>query len=576
MATISSGKSFTAADKLRDLLTQLDRQGSPSSPTRHSSSPKAFKDTPKSNELYLLVQASDEISHRLSHENEALRNDNAKLRSNVVALVEENNRLHEEIRSTFVSDMLRLINIDEGQSMTDKESQIADLYTKKMRHLEIELKDAKEKLSMYETVWQAPNDLMNCLKCGALLPFGQHSTEHNEKFANILTENESNKRKLQQIQVKFDEAQTKEQSALAKLQECIQIAEQSQFEKNEAVVERDQTRIELVETQKRLKKFIDEMNETINVEKQKAEKLCDEKVKENSEKMRQTEERCSQYELTIDRLAREKTSLAADLDEWKNRIHRQEIDLSQASDSVKLQIQKAMRERDQANSNTMQIRTDFEKLLLQSNQDILQLRHQLGSSQNRFNDIEGELLNSKKHCLELTEEINRLTRENLMLKSIKQTLERSREENIDAITVILNKREEDFRTTIEKLELERHQSLSYLEDLVCNQNTILNKLRLHSRQLTCEIETLLEQKQEIVQEMTVENQELRMKLSNAYERLEQTDTQLLQHNETHVKLKHRIIDLNNKMKEYENIINQIKTKDLIDYQQRLALMSQRS
>lgn len=40
----------------------------------------------------------------------------------------------------------------------------------------------------------------------------------------------------------------------------------------------------------------------------------------------------------------------------------------QASDSVKLQIQKATRERDQANANTMQIRTDFEKLLLQSNQ----------------------------------------------------------------------------------------------------------------------------------------------------------------------------------------------------------------
>ncbi|CAF2916717.1 unnamed protein product [Rotaria sp. Silwood2] len=235
-----------------------------------------------------------------------------------------------------------------------------------------------------------------------------------------------------------------------------------------------------------------------------------------------------------------------------------------------------MRERDQANSNTMQIRTDFEKLLLQSNQDILQLRHQLGSTQNRFNDIEGDLLNSKKHCLELTEEINRLTRENLMLKSIKQTLERSREENIDAITVILNKREQDYRTTIENLELERHQSLSYLEDLVCNQNTILNKLRLYSRQLTNEIETILEQKNEIVQEMTVENQELRMKLSNAYERLEQTDTQLLQHNDTHIKLKQRVIELNNKIKEYENIINQIKTKDLIDYQQRLTLMSQRS
>ncbi len=40
----------------------------------------------------------------------------------------------------------------------------------------------------------------------------------------------------------------------------------------------------------------------------------------------------------------------------------------QAADSVKLQIQKAMCERDQANHNTMQIRSDFEKFLLKSNQ----------------------------------------------------------------------------------------------------------------------------------------------------------------------------------------------------------------
>jgi hypothetical protein len=56
--------------------------------------------------------------------------------------------------------------------------------------------------------------------------------------------------------------------------------------------------------------------------------------------------------------------------------------------------------------------------------------------------------------------------------------------------------------------------------------------------------------------MTIENQELRVKLSNAYERLQQTDTQLLQHNDTHIKLKERLIELNNKIKEYENIVCQ--------------------
>ncbi len=40
---------------------------------------------------------------------------------------------------------------------------------------------------MYETIWHAPNDLMNCLKCGAPLPFGQHVSEHNEKFADLIT-----------------------------------------------------------------------------------------------------------------------------------------------------------------------------------------------------------------------------------------------------------------------------------------------------------------------------------------------------------------------------------------------------
>jgi hypothetical protein len=142
-----------------------------------------------------------------------------------------------------------------------------------------------------------------------------------------------------------------------------------------------------------------------------------------------------------------------------------------------------------------------------------------------------------------------------MLKNVKLTLERSREDNIDAIVVILNKREQDYRTTIENLQLEQNQSLAYLENLVFNQNTIVNKLRLYSRQLTNEIDIILKQKNEIIQEITIENQELRMKLSNTYERLEQTDTQLLKHNDTHLKLKQRIIELNNKVKEYENIVS---------------------
>jgi hypothetical protein len=87
------------------------------------------------------------------------------------------------------------------------------------------------------------------------------------------------------------------------------------------------------------------------------------------------------------------------------------MNLFQTTDSVKFQIQKAIRERDQANHNTMQIRSDFEKLLLQNNQDSLQFRHQLNSTQTHLNDIENELLNSKKQCLDLIEEINRLTRE---------------------------------------------------------------------------------------------------------------------------------------------------------------------
>ena len=49
-------------------------------------------------------------------------------------------------------------------------------------------------------------------------------------------ENEANKRKLQQMQIKVDESQTKEQGTLTKLQECIQIVEQGQFEKNEVLI----------------------------------------------------------------------------------------------------------------------------------------------------------------------------------------------------------------------------------------------------------------------------------------------------------------------------------------------------
>ena len=52
----------------------------------------------------------------------------------------------------------------------------------------------------------------------------------------IYRENEANKRKLQQLQIKYDESQSKEEGTLAKLQECIQIVEQNQFEKNEVYI----------------------------------------------------------------------------------------------------------------------------------------------------------------------------------------------------------------------------------------------------------------------------------------------------------------------------------------------------
>ncbi|UJR30926.1 hypothetical protein I4U23_018438 [Adineta vaga] len=547
-ASIDSLKSLTAADKLRDLLIQLDNGDPPlSPPLLQSSSPKIPNDFLESSDLHILAQTADEINNRLKDENKAL----------------QNNRLYEEMRSTFVSDMLRLINMDDGRQHTSKESQLVDLYTKKMRSLEIEFKEAKEKLNMYETAWHAPNELMNCLKCGAFLPFNQHSLEHNERFADMIEENETNKHKILQMQVKVEKTETNEQKVLAKLQESLVITERCQMEKAEAIVERDLIQRELIETQKRLNKLIEEINEKVTNETRTIEIICRERLKDSEEKIQKTEDKCSQYELIIDRLAREKTSLAADLDVWKECIQRQELDLSQTTDAVKLQIQKAMRERDEANANTMQIRSNFEQFLLQSNQDFLQLRYQLSSTQNRLHDIESELLNSKKQCLDLTEEINQLTRENLMLKNVKQTLEQSREENLDAIVVILKQREEDHCKTIEKLDLERQQSLSHLEDLVQHQNTILNKLRLYSRDLTNEIERILQRKNAIVQEITIENQELRMKLSNAYERLDQTDTQLTEHSNTHMKYKQRMVELNNKVKEYEYTISKLNVHDLI-------------
>ena len=50
--------------------------------------------------------------------------------------------------------------------------------------------------------------------------------------------------------------------------------------------------------------------------------------------MRQIEEKCSQYELTIDRLTREKISLKEDLDAWREHIQQQEIGLNQVKNII--------------------------------------------------------------------------------------------------------------------------------------------------------------------------------------------------------------------------------------------------
>ena len=106
------------------------------------------------------------------------------------------------------------------------------------------------------------------------------------------------------MQAKLEQSEAKEQIALGKLQERTHMLEQSQFERNEvspqwfsiplldgsslffqATVERDQIQIELTETQKRMKKLIDEMNEKIAQERQNADRLCEERLKDNAEKV---------------------------------------------------------------------------------------------------------------------------------------------------------------------------------------------------------------------------------------------------------------------------------------------------
>lgn len=60
----------------------------------------------------------------------------------------------------------------------------------------------------------------------------------------------------------------------------------------QAIVERDQIRIELAETQKRLKKFIDEMNDKIAAEKQTAERHCEDRLKDSADKVDRNRDRC--------------------------------------------------------------------------------------------------------------------------------------------------------------------------------------------------------------------------------------------------------------------------------------------
>uniref|UniRef100_A0A8C8ABK1 Serologically defined colon cancer antigen 8 n=1 Tax=Otus sunia TaxID=257818 RepID=A0A8C8ABK1_9STRI len=384
-----------------------------------------------------------------------------------------------------------------------------------------------------------------CLKCAqheAVLA-QTHSNVHMQTIERVTKERDDLMDALVSLRQSMKEMHQRESNACEQVKQAVQMAEEANLEKTQALVQCEQLKSEMERQKNRLER---ELAAQLNKRTDEKEALREEMKKEReglAAMVTAMSENVAMLEAQVERITREKNSLVNQLEESQHQLASHEVEMNKVCGEMRYQLNQTKMKKDEAEKELREYRTKTIRELEIKDQKIEKLGLELNGNKQRLEQAQQDVTGAREECLKLTELLSKSEHQLHLTRLEKESIQHSISNEAKARALQAQQREQELTQKMQQMEAQHEKTVNELDSLLTSQNTFISKLKEECCVLARKLEQMSEKYRSEVNQLSQEKEYLHGRLEKMQKRNDELDQQCIQHGRMHERMKSRLQQL---------------------------------
>ncbi|NXA52973.1 SDCG8 protein, partial [Nothocercus julius] len=595
-----------AVNQLKTLLQNQERLESEASPLRKTSFSKApeaaNEDLPALSDLVPIINDQSQYINHLEAEVKFCKEELCGMKDRIRVVVLENEELHQKLKFLTAEHTLReqtlldasantqnfwpvdvndcsvhqpitsspvcnrkqaLVSAEVGEKWHSELEKLKLLYQERVNVLDAQVQSLRKDLSESQKTCQDLEGRLKhqksltsttnssrvgglCLKCAqheAVLA-QTHSNIHMQTIERITKERDDLMDALVSVRRNLKDMQQRESNAYEQVKQAVQMAEEANLEKTKALVQCEQLKSEMERQKNRLERELVAQLDKRNDEK--------EAVREEMKKERENlatmvtamSENVAALESQVERITREKNSLANQLEETQHQFSSREMEINKVCGEMRYQLTQTKMKKDEAEKELREYRTKTIRELEIKDQKIEKLGLELHGNQQRLEQAQRDVTGAREECLKLTELLSKSEHQLHLTRLEKESIQHSISNEAKARALQAQQREQELTQKMQQMETQHEKTGRWIPQVGGPTNTKIYSIPT----IPCGCLLLARKEHKMTDESEVnqlsqEKEYLHGRLEKMQKRNDELEQQCIQHGRMHERMKSRLYQL---------------------------------
>ncbi|XP_067942221.1 serologically defined colon cancer antigen 8 homolog [Watersipora subatra] len=399
-----------------------------------------------------------------------------------------------------------------------------------------------------------------CFKCGQREAVIAAHSNQSATVDQLQQEKDELIATLSNIKHQLADMQDREMLAAQKVKVGIEITEQANIDKTQALLEREQMSEELSCLRERLQAATAEHKRVLTEMKTSARQEVKNEITELDRRLKQANDAESQLKAMLEKLGREKDDAATELTKVKNELAIFHSSIVESTTGRRVDLTQLACERDMAVEDRNKLKNRIIKVEQIKDEAVLRVKQELENVRARLDKNERELVLSKEEAVKLTRANQDLDKQLHQSKMAYNSIDRSRNDELQSVTRRLEQREEELQRIIAETESRYSKQLNEMENMYVTQNRLVEQLRSECEAQAATIQNMSAKYRNENKQLKHDNQLYSKQLSKSRERLKVMDVHEVEHEKVHRKLRERVNSLDEENRALTHKANELTAK----------------